>query len=188
MNEKASAEIYKLLSNPCHWQGKAGKLKYSADLLFSRFLDACDLSDEEQSETLDSDINDIATLLYGLAMENILKSALIKSGKVEIKSDGEIHWKGIEGAKGHDLLAILKSLRNIELDTEQAKLMERLSAFVSWAGKYPMPLQRKHDKKDFKGFHLLDQPGAAKVMTPLPFDRNDKVVFDDIYKMIENAA
>lgn len=188
MNDKDSAEIFKLLSNPCHWREKADKLKHSADLLFSKFVAAHKLSDEEQSETIDSKINDVATLLYGLAMENILKSALIKADKVEIKSDGEIHWKGIEGAKDHDLLAMLQPLKFITLNAVQAKLMERLSAFVCWAGKYPTPLKRKHEKKEFKGFHILDQPGAASVMNPVPFESEDKNIFDTIYEVVKIRA
>jgi hypothetical protein len=183
MNDEHSKIIFKLLNKPHHWDSKACKLKHCANLLFKAFLAARRLSDEEQSETEDSRIADVATFLYGLAMENILKAALLKEGIAKIRPDGTIAWSA-EGASDHDLLGICRSLKFIKLNAVQKKLMERLSAFVCWAGKYPTPWEIKNAAKDFKGFLLLNQPRAGIKELPMPFDDEDKKVFDQIYKII----
>lgn len=184
MDDKASQEIYRLLNSPHKWHANADKLKRCATLLFKAFITARNLSEEEQFTTQDTEIDDVATLLFGLAMENSLKAALLKEGQVKIKADGTIDWKS-EGAGYHDLLGICRLLKSVNLNADQENLMERLSAFVYWAGKYPTPLNR-NGKKDYQGFHILNQPKAAKVMTPLPFEFEDKQMFEDIYKTISD--
>lgn len=152
-------------------------------MLFKAFLDARTLSDEEQSEIEDSQIDDVATLLYGMAMENILKAALLKEGIAKIRPDGTIACSA-EGAGDHDLLGICRSLNFVKLNAAQKKLMERLSAFVCWAGKYPTPWEIKNETKDFKGFLLSNQPRAGIKTLPVSLDVEDKEMFDQIYKII----
>jgi hypothetical protein len=182
MNDEQSQVIYRLLNSAHKWHGKACKLKHCADLLFKTYLAARGLSPEEQSETQDSEIDDVATLLYGMAMEDVLKAALLKEGIAQMRADGTVAWSA-EGARDHDLLGICRSLKSVSLNADQEKLLERLSAFVCWAGKYPTPLNRKRNK-DFQGFHLSNQPRAAAVTLPLPFDGEDKNMFDQIYETI----
>jgi hypothetical protein len=184
MNDEHSKNIFELLNKHHHWHSKARKLKHCADLLFKAFLAARTLSDEEQSETEDSKIDDVATLLYGMAMENLLKAALLKEGTAKIRTDGRVAWCA-EGATDHNLLGICRSLKSFELNADQEKLMERLSAFVCWAGKYPTPLEIKHTTKDFKGFLLSNQPKAAMETLPVSLDVDDKKMFDQIYKILD---
>jgi hypothetical protein len=67
--------------------------------------------------------------------------------------------------------------------------MERMSAFVQWAGKYPTPLGfQDKGKKDFKGLLLSDQPGAGKRMTPVEFGRDDRNAFERIYQALSGKA
>jgi hypothetical protein len=184
VNDEQSQIIFRLLNNTNHWHSKARKLKHCADLLFKAFLAARRLSDEEQSETEDSKIDDVATLLYGMAMENLLKAALLKEGTAQMRTEGTVAWHA-EGATDHNLLGICHSLKSFELNPDQEKLMERLSAFVCWAGKYPTPLEIKHATKDFKGFLLSNQPRAAIETLPVSLDIDDKKMFDQIYKILD---
>jgi len=183
MDEHQSQTIFTLLNKPHKWHAKAMKLKYCADVLFDAFLKAQELSREEQAETEDTDINDVATLLYGMAMENILKALLLKTGVAQPRSDGTVAWNA-EGAGNHDLLAMSNSLTLLKLDSAQQKLMERLSAFVCWAGKYPTPLELKR-RKHFQGFVLCDQPMAGKETLPVPFRGDDKCKFDEIFTLFD---
>ena len=185
MNDQQSQVIYRLLNSAHKWHAKAGKLKHCADLLFKTYLAAKALSPEEQSATQDSEISDVATLLYGMAMEGVLKAALLKRGVAKMRADGSVAW-GAEGAVNHDLVGICRSLQCVRLNADQEKLMERLSAFVCWAGKYPTPLNRKR-KKDFQGFHLSNQPRAAIVTLPLPFDGEDKDMFDLMFRNLSDG-
>ena len=183
MSDEHSKIIFKLLNNHTHWQSKARKLKHCADLLFKAFLAASALSDEEQAETQDSEIDDVATLLYGMAMEDILKAALLKEGIANKQPDGTVKW-GAEEATEHDLLGIYRLLQAGHLDAGQEKLMERMSAFVFWAGKYPTPWKIKGGAKEFKGFHLSNQPRAGIKTRPVPFNDEDKKMFDQIFRII----
>ena len=114
-------------------------------------------------------------------MENILKAVLHKTKTAKIKSDGSIEWNA-EGAKEHDLVSICRSTKLTSLNADQEKLMERMSAFVHWAGKYPTPLTFKDTRtgKDFKGLLLSNQPQAASTMLQVEFCAEDKTMFEEI--------
>jgi len=175
------------LNKPARWRESAEKLKRGADLLFAAYESFSRLSGEEQAETEDTRVAGVATLLYGLAMENILKAALLKEGIAKAKDDGSVDWKA-RGATQHDLVAMCCSSQILLLDAQQEKLMERMSAFVSWAGKYPTPLGFRDKRKDFKGLLLSDQPGAGKKMTPVEFRREDVAAFEYIYQVLARKA
>ena len=144
--------IFKGLNHELEWLESADRLKHGADSLFAAYLESCKLSPEDKAETEDRNLAGVATLLYGLAMENILKAVLLKTKTAKIKSDGSIEWNA-EGAKEHDLVSICRSTKLTSLNADQEKLMERMSAFVHWAGKYPTPLTFKDTRtgKEFQG-------------------------------------
>ena len=184
MSDEHTKSIFKHLNKVHHWKSKANKLKHCADVLFDAYLAAHQITDEEKSESEDSNIDDVATFLYGLAMENILKASLLSEGIAKIRGDDTIDWCA-EGAKDHDLFQICQTLKFIQLDISQKKLMERLSAFVSWAGKYPTPWKIENRTQNFKGFHLLNQPKSGIKTMPMPLDDEDKKMFDQIYMCID---
>lgn len=75
------------------------------------------------------DLFPVFMMLSGLSIEVIFKSFLVKNGK---------EWKNIS----HKILEqIIKE--KIELTEEEKKLEERLIKFVSWEGKYPIPMKLK---------------------------------------------
>jgi hypothetical protein len=182
-NGKFWEQIFKGLNDELQWLESADRLKHGADLLFTAYLESCELSPEEWSQTEDRNMDGVATLLYGLAMENILKAALLKEGTAKIKPDGGVNWN-VDGASKHDLLAICRSSKLVSLNVNQEKLMERLSAFVHWAGKYPTPWKLKDTEKDYKGLLLSNQLLAAPVMMPMEFCIEDKNMFEEIYKIL----
>jgi hypothetical protein len=176
------------LNKPGRWRESAEKLKRGANLLFAAYESFSQLSGEEQAEAEDTRVAGVATLLYGLAMENIVKAVLLKEGIAKARPDGSVDWK-VDGATQHDLVAMCRSSQIILLDARQEKLLERMSAFVHWAGKYPTPLGfRDKAKKDFKGLLLSDQPGAGKRMTPVEFGREDRDAFEHIYQTLAQMA
>ncbi len=178
------------MNSPWNWLQSAETLKHSADLLFAAYLQSRQLLTEDESENEDTKVAGVATLLYGLAMENILKAALLKEGFAEVQTDGRVKWNA-EGATGHDLLSMCRSSKLVSLNAEQEKLMERMSAFVFWAGKYPTPLTFKDPKpnKDFKGLLLSGQPQASSVMLPVEFmAEEDKDLFHEIYELFSKRV
>jgi hypothetical protein len=112
-----------------------------------------------------------------------LKAVLIKEGIAEIKPDGSINWN-VAGADEHDLVTICRSSNLLGLNAGQEKLLERMSAFVHWAGKYPTPWRLKNTKKAFKGLLLSDQPKAASPAMPLEFRNEERIEFEDLYQVL----
>src|ERR1035438_1396988 len=88
--------VFKGLNDELQWLQSADRLKHGADLLFAAYLESCELSPEEQSQTEDRNMDGVATLLYGLAMENILKAVLLREKIAKIKSDGRIDWNVVD--------------------------------------------------------------------------------------------
>jgi hypothetical protein len=178
------------LNHELFWRQSANRLKHCGDLLFAAHLECHSLSPEEQLETEGKEINAVATFLYGLAMENLLKAALLKKGIAKIESTGEITWHTDKTqryvTKDHDLLGIWNLLGTTNLDARQKKLMERMAAFVYWAGKYPTPLSVKDIKtnKNFKGLVLSNQTNAIGDTLPLAFQKRDKIMFEEIYQTL----
>jgi len=179
--------VFRGLNNELHWLESADKLKRGADVLFATNLESCELSPEERSQTGDRNLDGVATLLYGLAMENILKAVLIKEGIAKISTDGSVNWN-VNGADEHDLVTICRSSNLICLNAGQEKLMERMSAFVHWAGKYPTPWKLKNPEKAFKGLLLSNQPKAAPVTMPVEFEEDDKIKFEELYQILWKKA
>lgn len=176
------------LNKPGRWRESAEKLKRGADLLFEAHESFSQLSGEEQAEAEDTRLAGVATLLYGLATENMVKAALLKEGIAKSSPDGSVDWNA-NGATQHDLVAMCHSSHIVQLDVHQEKLMERMSAFVHWAGKYPTPLRfRDSGRRDYKGLLLLNQSGAGKRMTPVEFRREDKDAFEVIYRALVRKA
>src|SRR5882672_6315028 len=101
MNDNFWERIFKGLNSELQWLESADRLKHSADLLFTAYLESNDLSPEARAETEDETIDGVATLLYGLAMENILKAALLREGIAKVEVNGTIDWH-VDGAKDHD--------------------------------------------------------------------------------------
>ena len=164
-------------------------MKHSANLLFAAYLESCKLPHEDYAQSDDAGIAGVATLLYGLAMENLLKAVLLSERIAKVEASGKVEWNA-NGATSHDLLEICRSSNLVGLDAEQEKLMERMSAFVYWAGKYPTPLRFKDEKtkKHYKGFLLSGQPDAGAVMLPVAFSVSDKDSFEAIYRGLWNKA
>jgi hypothetical protein len=101
-------------------------------------------------------------VLAGLAVENHLKARLIER---QI-ADGKVLRSGMDvvGAfpgKQHDLV-LLAEWAKVPLTANTRALLERLSAFVQWAGRYPIPMQearasferttRENDLEDIQRF------------------------------------
>ena len=186
MSQKFWEWAFKVSNSAYRWTESAERLKHSADLLFGEYFRFCSLSPEEQAETEDSKVAGVATLLYGLAMENILKAVLLKERIAKVETDGRVCWN-VDGATRHDLVSMCKSSGFVSLDAQQEKLMERMSAFVYWAGKYPTPLALRN-KKDYQGLLLSNQPSAGSEMTPVEFGFEDKDSFEALYRALWKRA
>lgn len=132
MPKKFENELYRLgCTEPHLWLVKAVELNKSANLLWGRFLE--DLVAFQNSEQLEEPfIGSTALMLYGLAVENLMKAGLTYRGQGTDKSQNF-------SLKSHNLIELGAQLE-IPFSKEETELLERLENFVSWAGRYPIPL------------------------------------------------
>lgn len=178
---------FKKMNRHSDWLQSAYRLKHGADLLFKSYCSAKDLPDEDRAGDDDIGVAGVATLLYGLAMENMIKALLLRDGTAKLRADGSVEWNA-QGAKEHDLVSMSASV--LTLGGLESKLFERLSAFVCWAGKYPTPHSFKGRKpmQAFRGLLLEDQPGCGNIMLPLEFTAKDTDLFDKIFKELSDRV
>jgi hypothetical protein len=95
----------------------------------------------------------VCMMLSGLMLEDLFKAVLVSR-------NGAFDAQGNFAHKTHDLLT-LAELVGFKFSKEEAWLMERLTQFVQWLGKYPIPLSR-HNL--LAPPHLDGGPGRATYM------------------------
>ena len=96
------------------------------------------------SGTLTDTIVSVQAMLIGMSIECSLKALWLKQDRryatrgEGFLRDGKLNLRVIEGARKHKLR---KMATTVGLsDVAELELLERLSWFISWAGRYPVPL------------------------------------------------
>jgi hypothetical protein len=148
--------------SPSSWALQARRLTRAADLVFEayrsdlrRMQEGCSPLDLGNLETVGP-----ATLLYGLAFENLFK-AIILTKESAVIEDGRLKkWPG----SGHGLVGLAERAE-IQLTTTQRDLLSRLTAFVEWSGRYPIPMS---DEK-----MRLKQDAVSPEWFPLPIQPHE---------------
>jgi hypothetical protein len=112
-----------------------------------------------------------ATLLYGLAFENIIKAIIVKSEGVVIEQGKIKNW-----LQTHNLVN-LATRAGIILTVAQRDLLTRLTAFVGWSGRYPIPMSQTKMP--------LKQEGVSPAWFPLPLKAHELGVLTDFYQTLE---
>ncbi len=132
---KASWDIQHKRVSELHitWQLSAASLRYASEVLFAQL--ERDLARPRGNGTFKSyrpSLNPTGLMLAGLMIENLAKAALVSRGS-------PLDKKGAISLKSHKLLDLVEGL-GVKLSEEEALLLERLTEFITWAGKYPVPL------------------------------------------------
>jgi hypothetical protein len=154
---------------PGSWRRKATALKRAADHLYERYELGCTrylnrFSDEEggtgttstwdtaSEEELGEDIANMSliteySLLMGYAIENLLKGILMADHPDYFKPGQKI-----TDIRSHNLSALCKRCGFVVSDAEAKSLM-KLTEYIEWLGKYPVPLVETamYPKKDENG-------------------------------------
>ena len=159
--------------SPAIWALSARRLKHSADLIFDAYeIDLQQMArNASPLEFNNLEVAGAATLLFGLAVENLLK-AIIITREPKTVEDGRLRdWPG----NGHELI-LLAEKANIRLDAQQQDLLQRLVAFVEWAGRYPVP------KKVTK--LALRQLNVKEPFLPLPLQSSERKLFEQLFESL----
>ena len=162
---------------PGVWVLQSRRLKCAADTIFREYGAALDRIPSGADPTTLEHLQTIgpATLLYGLSLENLLKGVLIKIGGSRISNWKLSRWSG----SGHDLVALARDA-GISLDEVECDLLARLSAYVEWAGRYPIPLSAQDMP--------LEQRNVSPEWFPLPLQVSETEAFAKLYGRMEGCA
>ena len=161
-------------ANPVFWALSSRSLKSSGDQLFEIYLAALiRLMDGEQlDESAGLGSVGPATLLYGLSLENILKAIIIKrSGSPLDRGRLNRRWR----RDSHNLVKLMDRA-GIAADDQERDLAKRLSAFVEWAGRYPIPTS---DRK-----MMIEQRNVSRALPPLPLQPAEKQLLDELFEQL----
>ncbi|MBP0725946.1 hypothetical protein J5Y03_12265 [Bacillus sp. RG28] len=151
-------------SYPITWEITAMELKKSADILFKEVKIEFEKNlqrvskpiDESKDEKLELDdllsVSRSYMLLSGFAIENLLKAIAIK-GNPELYVDDEN--KKLTDLN-HNLNKLVDKL-NISVNSEEKEILEKLSEYVYWAGRYPTPINAKKMSLGFS-FDINSEP------------------------------
>ena len=125
-------ERYRLAcAEPYLWIRKAREVRRAADHLWAQFEEDLRAFSDGQ-DSLEPFSGDVALMLYGFTVENLLKAGIANQGRaVNANGDFKVNTHSLQG------LAIQLS---IPLSPEESELLERLETFIRWAGRYPIPL------------------------------------------------
>jgi hypothetical protein len=147
-------------NNPAAWALSAWDLEAASDVLFEKYQN----NNTEDGPPLDLDHERLhipATMLFGFAVENLLKGVLIKQHGDFAKARKAIN--DVEkGAWNHNLL-VLAEATNYPLKEEQRRWLRTLSASIKWAGRYPTSLY-------VEDYTIEKQVNSGDNLTPSPID------------------
>lgn len=164
-----------------HWAESAVNLRRAADILFAAHA-ASRAEDGEPVSIEDMEMDRPATLLYGYSMENAIKSVLIKEKgltREECKEDKS--WKS------HDLVELAGRIETLKISKK--RLLATLTAFINWAGKYPVAFKLEGKT----GFILAEQYAHNEIdicedMPPIVFDSSSRRIAGKLLdKLIERG-
>src|SRR5205085_1848679 len=77
-------------------------------------------------------LSGVAYMLAGFAVEVLMKARLVHRGNA-------LDSKGVFRLRTHDLLQLAADT-SFKVSDDEARLLERLTEYAVWAGRYPIPL------------------------------------------------
>jgi hypothetical protein len=137
---RAATELFRRLftraaEEPLAWQSSADSLMRAARTLLPSIEADGRAASGPAATVFEPPVTPVYMLLVGLAMENLAKAVHVARRQSAVRGD-----RLANDLKTHSLLDLLRRV-GLELDEDEAYLVERLEACVTWAGRYPIPLK-----------------------------------------------
>ena len=160
--------------DPEDWGATAWNLRTAADVLFEAYGETYEPGGEPvqpQNQDLDSP----ASMLYGCAMENMIKGYLIRmhGGFEQARAANQCAWDR------HQISKLAVATR-IPVSREQELLLRSLEAFIVWAGRYPISMKRDQ-------FTIPKQFQPGDHITPNEIRRDAIEILQPFYKQMEDV-
>ena len=178
MRRKFWQRQFQLKANePRSWVLEARRLKRAADLVFAESTNDLEklARGSSPTELENLECSKAASLLYGLSLENLLKGLIIKNEGSRISNWRLRRWPG----RGHNLVSLV-GRAGVALDAESRDLLSRLTVYVEWAGRYPIPTAAEQIP--------LRQRNVSPEWFPLPLQTGERASLDALYESIERVA
>jgi hypothetical protein len=167
------------------WLLTARGLKNAADIIWQKWYSLSEIG-KKKSEIEPSEIVNIYEerctffliymMLYGLALENLLKGIIISKNPSNYKN--KIRWGK---NKGHNLICLTNKI-SFKLTNDESKIINSLSEAIKWAGRYPVK-QNHNNVSEFIMQLGLDRKGK-KINNIWDYCKIYKNICDDLYKKI----
>ncbi|WP_341213824.1 hypothetical protein [uncultured Limimaricola sp.] len=143
---------------PEYWFSYAHELAETADSIFNRskkqfvayLYQSADGTQRTEKRPL---VSRPVLLLYGIALENMLKAILISEDTSRLEG-GKLSKELL----GHDLMALSKRCRTVELTESDRDILSLLSNVVPYHGRYPVP----RNSEDMKPEEFINEDIFAK--------------------------
>jgi hypothetical protein len=121
---------------PAAWEMSADKLLIAARVLRT-VRQTVDSSQLKVGDALPDEarLHPPELMLRGMAIENLMKAVWLRRGNQLVTSGS---YLGVPGAGAHDLLQLADVLQ-LSLTPDERHLLKRLSHFIEYAGRYPIP-------------------------------------------------
>ena len=170
-NEEWQSKYERKARNPAIWRDHALALREVAGLLWNHIEHAP--AGEEKARRIFA-IGHTAMMLEGLAVENLAKAVLVK------KEPGVVAKGKWAGGRGHDLPKLFERIGlQFELNDEK-DLAVRLTAYVKWAGRYPVSLDFEEEIPTITEHAYGIPPGHY-------YSTGDREKVDALWKRLEVA-
>jgi hypothetical protein len=97
------------------------------------------LNQEEKAAWIDSSLWSVSMLLLAYAIESLVKVYLVKSGVSLVNQNGALQGK----FKTHKLRKLAEYAK-LDLPAADLKILDCLTHFLEWRGRYPIPTKREY--------------------------------------------
>ncbi|MCH8501557.1 MAG: hypothetical protein LAT77_06560 [Aliidiomarina sp.] len=115
------------------WFTQANQMLAAAEVLF------CTMSSRYSEMETSVGCHKGSMFLLGIALENAFKGVVASQGKLIVGGARIDTKKSFPGCKNHNLSDLAK-LISLETNQTEKELLQRLSIYTIWAGKYGTPL------------------------------------------------
>ena len=155
---------------PAGWEMSADELLAAAQALRERgeSFDRASLAVGEPIP-ISGRLGAVELMLRGMGVECLLKALWVKQGNVLVDSG---QYVSVRGAGSHDLPQ-LASAAEFTLSVHEKDVMRRLSYFIEYGGRYPVP-------KDALKLVLTRNPGGGKGAPTTWSTPSDNELFDTV--------
>ena len=155
-------------------RGSAGAIWYAINRDDNGIQDFLDL---EKGYDFSVATAPVYRMLCGLSLELLYKAVAVE--------------KGIEPLKTHDLYKLASST-NVLVDAEDIPILQLLSHYIKWVGRYPVPIGKDAEDKfkeanDLGWEHLWDEVKTGNLVLKHPNEKLNWKHFEKLWSTGEKA-